>query len=48
MVSNNIKIKLEIYGKINLYSCCNDCGFKMFETNGEEELSYLLKGLIQL
>ena len=29
---NNFKIKCEIGGKINLYSCCKDCDFKKFET----------------
>ena len=44
--SRNIKIKRKIDGKINLYFCCIDSGFKKFETIDEEELSYSLKGLI--
>ena len=39
--SRNIKIKLEIDGKINLYSPCIDSGFKKFQTIDEAELSYL-------
>ena len=30
--NHNIKTKREIGGKINLYSCCIDSGFKMIET----------------
>ena len=41
--NNNIKIKRLINGKINIYSCCNDCSFKMFSTINEEEISDLLK-----
>ena len=26
--NNKIKVKHEIGGKIDLYSCCNDCSFK--------------------
>ena len=44
--SRNIKIKRKIDGKINLYFCCIDSGFKKFETIDEEKLSYSLKGLI--
>ena len=44
--SRNIKIKRQIDGKINLYFCCIDSGFKKFETIDEEKLSYSLKGLI--
>ena len=29
--NNNIKIKPEADGKINLFSCCIDCGFKKFK-----------------
>ena len=38
-------MNLEIYGKINVYSYCTECGFKKFETSDEEEISYLLKRL---
>ena len=44
--NRNVKIKRDIDGKINLYSGCIDCSFKKFETNDEEEMSYLLKDLI--
>ena len=43
---NNIKLKRKIDGKINLYSCCNDCSFKKFAAIDKEELSDLLKDLI--
>ena len=33
-------------GKISLYSCGIDYGFKTFETIDEEKLSYLLESLI--
>ena len=42
---NDIKRKCKIDGKINLYSCCINCGFKKIETIDEEELSYLTKFL---
>ena len=41
--NNNIKIKHEIDGKINIYSYCVNCDFKKFETINEDELSDLLK-----
>ena len=44
--NRNIKIRRKIDGKINLYSLCTDCSFKLFENVDEEELSYLFKGLI--
>ena len=37
--NNNIKVKLEIDGKINLYSHYIDCRFKNFETINIIELS---------
>ena len=43
--NNNIKVKLEIDGKINLYSHYIDCGFKKFETINIIELSDTLKSL---
>ena len=39
----NIKIKRDIYGKINRYFRCNDCGFKTFGTIDEKVFSDLLK-----
>ena len=45
-VKNIIKNKTRNRWKINFCSHCIGCGFKMFEAIGEEELSYLLKGLI--
>ena len=42
---NDIKRKCKLDGKINLYSCCINCGFKKIETIDEEELSYLTKFL---
>ena len=42
----SIKLKREIDGKSNLHSCCNDCGFKRFQTIVEEDLGDLLKALI--
>ena len=44
--NEKIKIKHKIDRKANLYSRCSDCGFKIFETIYEEQLSYLLEGLI--
>ena len=44
--NRNIKVKSKIDCVINLYSRCIDCGFKMFGTIDEEDLSYLLKGLM--
>ena len=44
--NKNIKTKYKAGRKIILYSHCIDCGFKKFETTDEEELSYLLEGLI--
>ena len=41
--NNNIKMKREIDGKINLYYWCYDCGFKKFETIDKEEVNDLLK-----
>ena len=39
--NNDIKIKWEINGKINLYSRCPGCGFKKFETiNKEKKVIY--------
>ena len=35
--NNNIKIKCEMDGKINLYSCCIGCGFKKFATTDKGE-----------
>ena len=43
--NNNIKIKREIEGKTNLYSYCNYCNFKQFETIDEEKLNNLLESL---
>ena len=42
---NEIKIKREIDGKINLYSNCINCGFNKFQNIGEEEISDILKSL---
>ena len=39
---NNIKLKHETDGKINVYARCNDCSFKKFATIDEEEISDLL------
>ena len=39
----DIAAKREIDGKINLYSCCSNCGFQRFESNDEEELSYFFQ-----
>ena len=41
--NNNIKLYREIDRKINLYSRCIGCDFKMFKTINEEEISILLK-----
>ena len=41
--NNNIKMKHEIDGKIDLYVHCIECGFKKFGTIDKEELSDLLK-----
>ena len=46
--TKNVKIKCKMGGRINLYSCFIDYGFKNFATIVEEELSYLLEGLILL
>ena len=46
--NRNIKQKYEIDTKNNLYSWCIDFSFKKFQINDEEELIYLLEGLIQL
>ena len=39
--NNNIDIKHEIDGKLNLYTYCIGCGFKIFEASNKEELSDL-------
>ena len=44
--NRNVKIKCKIDVKNNLYCRCIDCGSKNLETTDEEELCYLLKGLI--
>ena len=44
-IKNRKKIIRKIDGKINLYSCCIDYGFKKFEAIDEEKLSYLVKDL---
>ena len=43
--NRNNEIKRDIEEKNNLYFHCIDFGFKRFETNHEEELTCLLKGL---
>ena len=37
--NNNIKLKRKIDGKMNLYSCSNDCIFKNFGTIKNEKLA---------
>ena len=44
--NKNIKVKRKIDGKINIYSCCNDCSFKKFPAIDKEKLSDLWKDLI--
>ena len=46
--NNNIKVKRQIDGKVNLNSCSIVCGFKKFATIDKEELSDLLKDLTYL
>ena len=46
--NRNIKIKREGDGKINLFVCCTDCGFKKLKAIDEEELGYLIEVLILL
>ena len=41
--NNNIKLKREIGGKVNIYSRCIGCGFKKFAAIIKEEIKYLLK-----
>ena len=41
--NNKTKLKLEIDGKINIYSCFNGCSFKKFAAITEEEIRVLLK-----
>ena len=37
-------MKRYIYGKINIYFCCNDCSFSKFTTIDKEEISdYLIR-----
>ena len=42
--NKNIEIKCKIVGKINIYSCFIDRGFKKFATIDEEELSVFRQG----
>ena len=44
--NRNFKPKYEIDTKNNLYYLCIDFSFKKFQITDEEELSYLLQGLI--
>ena len=36
VINNNIEIKHEIDGKVNVYSYCADCGFKQVGVGNEE------------